>query len=61
MGQAKQRGTRDERVAAAVAVKEQTPPRQPRRLPTTKTSLAMAMLLGLGVGYGAPTVPRLRI
>ena len=58
MGQAKQRGTR---VAAAVAVKEQTPPRQPRRLPTTKTSLAKAMLLGLGVGYGAPTVPRLRI
>ena len=61
MGQAKQRGTRAERVAAAVAVKEQTPPRQSRRLHTTKTSLAMAMLLGLGMGYGAPSVPRLRI
>lgn len=50
MGQAKQRGTQAERIAAAKTIKEQTVPyeRNPIIPPTPKAAMAMAMLLALG-------------
>lgn len=60
MGQAKQRGTQAERIAAAKTIKEQnvTYEQPPIIPPTPRAAMAMAMLLALGSNWSPPTSRR---